>query len=127
MVNVIIFNNGKYTAQMSYDSGLTTVMDMTSSDNMRTDIFFCPAFITRLTESRSFWVPSFVYLVVHLFSLLGCKYFPREIPLHLELEISQSSMIHPLAQWGPIIPSCNAVGGAHLVAALHTVNPLSVI
>ena len=29
----------------------------------------------------------------------------EEMPEHLESEISQSSMIQPLDQWGPIIPS----------------------
>ena len=36
-------------------------------------------------------------------------------------------MIHPFDQCGAIIPSWKAVGGAHCVAALQTVNPESVI
>ena len=49
------------------------------------------------------------------------------MPEHLLLEISQSSMIQPRLQCGPIMPSWKAAGGAQVVAALHTVKPLRVM
>ena len=38
--------------------------------------------------------------------------FPRLMPLHLELLMTLSSIIHPLLQWGPTRPGWKAVGGA---------------
>ena len=56
-------------------------------------------------QSRSVWVPSLNFHFSHLLSLFGCRYLPREMPEHLESEISQSSMIQPFDQCGPISPS----------------------
>ena len=58
-----------------------------------------------MMQSRSVWVPSFSFRRSHLLSFSGWRYFPREMPLHLDSAISQSSMIQPLDQWGPTIPS----------------------
>ena len=49
------------------------------------------------------------------------------MPQHLLLLISQSSMIQPRLQWGPIMPSWYAAGGAQVVAALSILKPLTVI
>ena len=49
------------------------------------------------------------------------------MPAHLELQISQSSMIQPYDQWGPIMQSWKAAGGAHVVAALSILKPETVI
>ena len=78
-------------------------------------------------HSRSVWVPSLYFLCSHLLSLSGCLYLPREMPLHFDSYISQSSITQPFDQWGPIMPSWYAVGGAHWVAAMHTVKPDRVI
>ena len=56
-------------------------------------------------QSRSVWVPSLYFQRSHLLSLLGWRYLPRLMPLHLLSNTSQSSMIQPLDQWGPIMPS----------------------
>ena len=44
MMDLIILNNRKYTTQMSHDTGLSTIMDITSSDNMGTYLFLGPPF-----------------------------------------------------------------------------------
>ena len=49
-------------------------------------------------QSRSVCVPSLYFHFSHLLSLFGCLFFPRDIPVHLECEISQSSINHPLDQ-----------------------------
>ena len=54
VMDMIVFNNGKYTAQMSYDACLTAVMDLTSAHNMGTDMFFVPSLIGSLADTVTF-------------------------------------------------------------------------
>ena len=49
------------------------------------------------------------------------------MPEHLLFEISQSSMIQPFDQCGPIMQSWKAAGGAQVVAAFVTTNPETVM
>ena len=58
MVDVIIFNNGKNTSQMSDNTGLTAVMDVTSSDDVGADMFFVPSFIGSLADAVTFCLSS---------------------------------------------------------------------
>ena len=37
MMNMVVLNNRKYTAQVAHDAGLSAVMDITTADDMRTD------------------------------------------------------------------------------------------
>ena len=54
VMDMIILNNGKYSAQMSHNTCLTAVVNVASSDNMRTDVFFRPPFQLCLTDTISF-------------------------------------------------------------------------
>lgn len=50
MMDIIIFNNGKYTAEMSDNTGLSAIVNITSSDYMGTNIFFRPPLALGLTN-----------------------------------------------------------------------------
>ena len=43
MMDVIVLNYGKYTAQITDDTGLSAIMDMAVAYDMRTDGLFAPA------------------------------------------------------------------------------------
>ena len=51
MMDMAIFNCRKAAAHVSHDTCLATVMDVTSSDDMRTYCLLVPAFIQSLTYS----------------------------------------------------------------------------
>lgn len=54
VVDMIIFNDGKYSSEMADNTGLSAVMDITAADDMGTDIFFGPSFSLSLTDGISF-------------------------------------------------------------------------
>ena len=54
MVDLIIFNYGKNTAQMSYDTGLSAVVNVAASDNMGADVFLGPSFTLCLADRVAF-------------------------------------------------------------------------
>ncbi len=56
-------------------------------------------------QSRSVWVPSFVFSFSHLLSFSGCRTLPSEMPEHLDSAISQSLITQPFDQCGPTMPS----------------------
>ena len=50
MMDVVIFDNGKYTAQVSDDTGLLAIMDSAAADDMASDLLLDPAFPLRLAD-----------------------------------------------------------------------------
>jgi hypothetical protein len=51
VVDMIFFNYREYSAQMTYDSCLSAVMDVASSDEMASDILFGPSFTLSLKDA----------------------------------------------------------------------------
>ena len=51
MVNVIVLDDGENAAQMSDDTSLSTIVDVTSSNDVGTNILLVPSFSLRLTDT----------------------------------------------------------------------------
>ena len=54
VMNMIILNNGKNSSQMSNNTSLSAVMDVTSADNVGTDMLPVPALIGSLADAVTF-------------------------------------------------------------------------
>ena len=54
MMNPVIFDDRKYTSQVADNPGLPTVMNIASSDDMRSDALFAPSFQLCQTDTFPF-------------------------------------------------------------------------
>ena len=64
MMNMVILNDGEYTAKMPYDTGLSAVMNITASDNMGTDPLLGPALPLCLTDAVTLRLSTMLQLSV---------------------------------------------------------------
>ena len=61
MMDMVVLNDTENTAKMSYNTRLTTVMDIAASNDMRADALFIPSFIYSLTYAISLSLASHLY------------------------------------------------------------------
>ena len=64
MMNMVILDDGEYTAKMTYDTGLSAVMNITATDNMGTDPFLGPALPLCLTDAVTLRLSTMLQLSV---------------------------------------------------------------
>ena len=114
--DVVTYNNGeKLTLEKRLSGGAEGMVFVTDNPKYVAQIYH-KGVITPLRWAK-----------LNKLAELGISSAEFCIPQHLLFDISQSSMIHPLLQCGPIRPSWNAAGGAQVVAALVIAKPLTVI
>ena len=58
VMNMIIFNQRENAPKVTNNSSLTTMVNITTANNMRTNIFFCPTFNLSLTNVITFSLSS---------------------------------------------------------------------
>ena len=109
MVDMIVLNYRKYTPQMAYDTCLPAVMDITAAHDVMADVLFRPPLYLRLTDSVPLRLGSvFIIFRCPFIIIVRLEIFSKgyaAVEMHLESEISQSSITHPFDQCGPTIPS----------------------
>ena len=78
MMNMIILNDGKHTAQMPDNTGLSAIMNITTSYNVASDVFLCPSFPLRLTNSITLRLSTVLELFLQPFIIIfRLKIFPQ--------------------------------------------------
>ena len=75
MMNMVVLDDREYAAKMTYDTGLSAVMNITASDNMGTDPLLGQPLPLCLTDAVTLRLSTMLQLSVqHLLSLFGCLY-----------------------------------------------------
>ena len=64
MMNMVILDDGEYAAKMTYDTGLSAVMNITATDNMGTDPLLGPALPLCLTDAVTLRLSTMLQLSV---------------------------------------------------------------
>ena len=113
VVDVVVLDGGERAAEVADDAGLSAVVDDVATDDVRADVLPVP---TDLAGGEDGLELVLVSGLVAALSPVDAS-LPIEMAAHLASWIRLSSMIQPLAQFGPMSPGWSAVGGAHGLAA----------
>ena len=62
MMDVVVFNDGEYSAKVTNNTSLPAVMDIAAADNVASDSFLCPAFNLGLADVVAFRLGSVLEL-----------------------------------------------------------------
>ena len=129
VVDMVVLDHRENAAHAPDDAALLAVVDVAPADDVAAHVLLQPAVVLPAADGIPLHLGGgFDVLSGEVVVVVRSQYLPREIPAHLELEISQSSMIQPL---GPVrTDHAVLVGGGRGpggVAALVMQNPLTVM
>ena len=99
VMDVVVLNDAEDTSHSADDAALLAVVDVAAADDVASHLLLQPPVVL----SPAHGIPLHLGRPLHMVS--GEEVVVVRMPAHLLPQISQSSMIHPFAQWGPIMPS----------------------